>query len=61
MGCRGDPLFDRQKMFVKMLEKAGVGLGVRLEEEEKGYHAIELFDADKTQGMFAQIREFVCL
>ncbi|XP_042485676.1 probable carboxylesterase 8 [Macadamia integrifolia] len=57
--CYGgeDPLMDRQKEFMKMLEESGVELVVHC--EEKGFHAMEVIEPDKVKGLFDCIRDFV--
>ncbi|PKU88024.1 probable carboxylesterase 8 [Dendrobium catenatum] len=56
-GRRGDPLIDRQRQFVKVMEAAGVRVVVQLEEE--GIHAIELFDPAAAEAFFVTVKEFI--
>ncbi|XP_008794678.2 carboxylesterase 1 [Phoenix dactylifera] len=56
-GCQGDPLIDRQRAFVKMLEEEGVSVVAKL--DEGGFHAIELFDPVRRQALFAEVRDFI--
>lgn len=57
VGCKGDPLFDRQKLFTEKLEKEGVEVVKRL--DGTGSHAIELFVPDKAEALFKEVRGFV--
>ncbi|XP_042510077.1 probable carboxylesterase 8 [Macadamia integrifolia] len=52
-----DTLLDWQKEFLKMLEKSGVKFVEFY--DEKAYHAIELSEPEKGQGLFKAIREFI--
>ncbi|EHA8592223.1 putative carboxylesterase 8 [Cocos nucifera] len=59
-GCQGDPLIDRQRAFVKMLEEEDdEGASVVAGFDEGGFHAIELFDPGRGQALFAEIRDFI--
>ncbi|KAJ3690707.1 hypothetical protein LUZ61_019871 [Rhynchospora tenuis] len=57
IGCKGDPLFDRQKLFAEILEKEGVEVTKRL--DGTGSHAIELFIPDKAEALFKEVKAFV--
>jgi acetyl esterase/lipase len=57
VGCKGDPLFDRQKLFTQMIEKKGVEVVKRL--DGTGSHAIELFMPDKAEALFEEVRAFI--
>lgn len=59
VGCKGDPLFDRQKLFTQMLEKEGVEVVKKLDGTGTGSHAIELFVPDKAQELFKEVKAFV--
>ncbi|XP_058106006.1 probable carboxylesterase 8 [Magnolia sinica] len=56
-GYGGDPLVDRQRAFVKMLEDRGVRAVGQFEEE--GSHGVEFFDPKKAQDLFTDIRDFI--
>lgn len=55
-GHEGDPLVDRQKEFVKMLEARGGQVWPVFGE---GYHACELFDASKAEALYNVLQQFV--
>ncbi|XP_020573210.1 carboxylesterase 1-like [Phalaenopsis equestris] len=54
---RGDPLIDRQRQLVKVMEAAGLQVAAQLEEE--GFHAMELFDPAAAEVLFATVKEFI--
>ncbi|KAL5732218.1 hypothetical protein ACHQM5_004865 [Ranunculus cassubicifolius] len=56
-GHGGNPLLDRQKKFVKMLEDDGVS--VVKEFTKDGFHACELFDSDKANELVAGVKDFI--
>ncbi|XP_022759524.1 probable carboxylesterase 8 [Durio zibethinus] len=56
-GHGGDPLIDKQRELVKMLEARGVE--VVADFAEGGCHGIEVFDPLKAQALFETIKEFV--
>nr|XP_010934082.1 probable carboxylesterase 8 [Elaeis guineensis] len=58
-GHTGDPLIDRQKEFLRMLETGGVE--VVAEIEEGGCHGIEVHDAAQADKLIADIRGFIGL
>ncbi|KAJ6821908.1 putative carboxylesterase 8 [Iris pallida] len=57
--CRGDPLFDRQREFVRMLERAEGVEEVVASFDDEGYHSMELFDADSAKKLLSEVRGFV--
>ncbi|KAG4119546.1 hypothetical protein ERO13_D11G087440v2 [Gossypium hirsutum] len=56
-GHGGDPLIDKQRELVKVLEARGVD--VVAEFAEGGCHGIEIFDPLKAEALLKSIKEFV--
>ncbi|KAK9672705.1 hypothetical protein RND81_12G118500 [Saponaria officinalis] len=56
-GCDGDPLFDRNVEFVKLLEKRG--LDVKSKFDEGGYHGMFVSNAKKMEELFEFIMQFL--
>lgn len=56
-GHTGDPLFDRQKEFARMLERRGVSVVASLESD--GFHGVEVFDLSKEEESVAEVKKFV--
>lgn len=58
-GYGGDPLVDRQKKVVEMLEARGVHVVVKF--VEGGYHGLEVLEpqSDMAQGLYDDIKDFV--
>ncbi|XP_077247552.1 3-O-acetylpapaveroxine carboxylesterase CXE2-like [Tasmannia lanceolata] len=55
----GDPLFDRNCEFVKMLETLGVDVVARFDED--GYHGAEFYDGQKAQTTLMNVQDFIYL
>ncbi|KAL3517053.1 hypothetical protein ACH5RR_023955 [Cinchona calisaya] len=56
-GYGRDPLLDRQKELVRVLESFGVEVEAVFSEE--GYHAVEIFDPKMAQILYDDIKNFV--
>ncbi|KAJ3690044.1 hypothetical protein LUZ61_019208 [Rhynchospora tenuis] len=57
-GVTEDPLFDRQKLFVEMLVRAGVTVVAKM--GSTGHHGIEYLNPDKAAEMATDVKNFVC-
>ncbi|KQK22538.1 probable carboxylesterase 8 [Brachypodium distachyon] len=57
LGRKKDPPRDRQKVLVDALRDAGVDVEARM--DGAGYHAMELFKADRAAEFVAQVTDFV--
>ncbi|KAK9056226.1 hypothetical protein SSX86_027316 [Deinandra increscens subsp. villosa] len=56
-GYGGDPMVDRQMAFADMLEAHGVHVTKRFDDE--GYHGIEIFNQQKAQVLYDDIKAFI--
>jgi len=56
-GYGGDPLVDKEKELVKILEARGVRVEKRFVED--GYHIVEIFDEAKALVFYQDIKNFV--
>ncbi|KAK9273988.1 hypothetical protein L1049_018802 [Liquidambar formosana] len=57
IGFEGDPMFDRQQEFVKMLVLCGVRVMAKL--DEIGFHGIDLVDPRRARIIMSLIKDFV--
>lgn len=55
-GHEGDPLIDREKELLKMLQARGVHVVPHFGD---GYHACELFDSSRAEALYEAVKEFV--
>ncbi|CAL5185086.1 unnamed protein product [Lathyrus oleraceus] len=53
----GDPLVDRSKELVKLMEEKGVE--VVIDFQEGGFHGVEFFEASKAKNFIALVKGFV--
>ncbi|CAK8532537.1 unnamed protein product [Lathyrus sativus] len=53
----GDPLVDRNKELVKLMEEKGVEVVVDYQEE--GFHGVEFFEASKAKNFIGLVKGFV--
>uniref|UniRef100_A0A164TW22 Alpha/beta hydrolase fold-3 domain-containing protein n=2 Tax=Daucus carota subsp. sativus TaxID=79200 RepID=A0A164TW22_DAUCS len=56
-GFEGDPLVDRIKGLVKMLEASGVHVVAKI--QDGGFHGADVFDESKMKELFSQIKDFI--
>ncbi|KAL4562773.1 hypothetical protein LXL04_026803 [Taraxacum kok-saghyz] len=52
-----DPMIDRQKDFANMLELCGVDVTRKFYEE--AYHCVEVFDPEKAQILYDDVKKFI--
>ncbi|KAI3800480.1 hypothetical protein L1987_28571 [Smallanthus sonchifolius] len=56
-GYSSDPMVDRQMAFANMLEAHGVHVIKKFDDE--GYHGVEIFDQQKAQILYDDIKTFI--
>nr|XP_043621768.1 probable carboxylesterase 8 [Erigeron canadensis] len=56
-GYGGDPFVDRQKEFADMLEKQGVQVIKKFDDQ--GYHGVEVFDPKMAQVLYDDVKSFI--
>lgn len=56
-GCGGDPLLDRQKEMVKLMQQKGVEVVSKF--DEGGCHIIELLDPSNAKDLCLAIKNFM--
>ncbi|KAJ4803241.1 alpha/beta-Hydrolases superfamily protein [Rhynchospora pubera] len=56
-GLNEDPLFDRQKLFVEMLIRAGVTVVAKM--GSSGHHGVEYLNPEKAAEMATDVKNFV--
>lgn len=56
-GFIGDPLYDRQQEFVRMMEEQGASVVAAMDDQ--GYHGIEMMDLDKAESLNDECRKFI--